>query len=71
MTELMQRAGFRTAYQLAKASGGSIPITTAHRLVTSKGRPKRVDLATLDALCDVLGADASELLERDKKPRHR
>lgn len=62
MTELMKPRGLKTAYQLAKASKGAINQTTALRLMN---KPARVDLRTLDALCDTLGCKPSELLARD------
>lgn len=55
-----------TPYSLAKASKGAINQTTAKRLIDG---PKRVDLATLDVLCDVFGVEPGELWERDKKRR--
>jgi DNA-binding Xre family transcriptional regulator len=69
LPDLMAERGVRTAYALAKASRGAIPITTAARLVEANGRPKRIDLATLDALCDVFGVGPGDLLEREKKRR--
>jgi len=67
--ELMEEHGLKNAYQLAKASGGRIPMTSAYRLVESKGRPGRIDLDTLQALCDVFDCDPGELLERESKRR--
>lgn len=68
----MAAAGLSTAYALSKASGGAIPITTAHRLVTAKDRPKRIDLDTLEALCAVLDCAPGELFEREAtSPRRR
>jgi DNA-binding Xre family transcriptional regulator len=67
LPELMHRRGLKGAYALAKASRGAIPISTAQRLVA--GAMKRIDFGTLDVLCDVLDADPSELLERDKAKR--
>lgn len=61
-----------TAYALEKASrekSARIPMSTAHRLVSTKGKPDRVDLRTLDALCDVFGVEPGDLWERDKKRR--
>lgn len=69
LPDLMAARGMHTAYALAKASRGEIPITTAARLVESGGRPKRIDMATLDALCDVFGVGPGDLLEREKKRR--
>lgn len=58
----------RTAYGLAKLSRGAISLTTAHRLVEADGKPARVDLKTLDAICDTLRVDPTELFERDAIP---
>ena len=65
LPELMEARGLTTAYALAKASGGAIPITTANRLVVAKGRPKRIDMDTLAALCVLLDCDPGDLLERE------
>ena len=61
---LDKRAIKRTPYSLAKASKGAINQTTAKRLIDG---PKRVDLATLDVLCDVFGCEPGDLWERDTK----
>ena len=61
-----------TAYALEKASrekASRIPMSTAHRLVTTKGKPERVDLRTLDALCIVFGCEPGDLWERDTTRR--
>lgn len=65
LPELMAAQKLRTAYALAKASKGAIPISTAHRLVEAEGKPDRIDMRTLDALCDTLKCKPSELLARD------
>jgi DNA-binding Xre family transcriptional regulator len=67
LAELMAQRGLTTAYQLAKASRGRISQMKAYRLVESAGRPTRIELATLDALCDTLDVGPGELLERDKR----
>ena len=36
-------------------------------LVRSEGKPARVDLVTLEALCDVFGVRPGELLEHEPK----
>lgn len=54
-----------TAYALAKASGGAINGTLARRLMNQKNPPQRVDMRTLDILCDVFGCSETELLARD------
>jgi DNA-binding Xre family transcriptional regulator len=65
LPELMTARGIPTAYALAKASHGAIPITTANRLVVAKHRPKRIDMETLEALCAVLDVEPGELFERE------
>lgn len=64
LPELMRqhKPPITTAYQLAKLSRGAINQTTAARLLDT---PARVDMKTLDALCDTLGCKPSELLARD------
>lgn len=63
---LMAREGMRNAYALMKASKGEMTITTATRLVRADGKPKRVDLATLDTLVRIFHlTDMNELWERD------
>lgn len=69
LPELMAAKGITTAYQLAKASNGRLTQTTAQRLVKANGHPDAIQFRVLDVLCDVLGVEPSELLERDKKPR--
>lgn len=61
-----------TAYAIAKASGGRISMSAAHRLVRNEGRIQRIDADMLDALADVFNIKSmDELLERDKKRRGR
>lgn len=67
--ELMAAAGLPTAYALAKATEGRLSMTNAHHLVEKKGNTRRVDMRTLEILCDVFGVGPGELLERDKKRR--
>jgi DNA-binding Xre family transcriptional regulator len=62
LPELMKPRGIKTAYQLAQVSKGRINQTTALRLMNN---PARVDMRTLDALCDTLGCKPSELFARD------
>ena len=45
--------------------------STLYRLARRRGRVKYLDSALLDALCDVLGVEPGELLERDGKRRVR
>ena len=66
---LMEREGMKNAYALMKASKGEMTITTAMRLVKADGKPKRVDLATLDTLVRIFDLkDMNELWERDDMP---
>jgi DNA-binding Xre family transcriptional regulator len=73
LPELMEARGMKSAYALMKASAGAMNITTAVRLVEAEGKPKRIDMTTLDVLCDIFNVGPGELLERDKpaKPRKR
>jgi len=67
MAELLDGKKLKhTGYALSQASKGAINQTTADRLI--KG-PKRVDLKTLDVLCEVFGVEPGELWERDTKRR--
>jgi DNA-binding Xre family transcriptional regulator len=52
-----------TPYQLAKASGERISLSTAYRLVQRKGRVANFDADMLAALCDVLGVQPGDLFE--------
>ena len=58
-----------SAYKLAKASAGRISMSAAYRLVAAEGRLQLFDASLLDALCDVLGVEPTELLQRDKTKR--
>jgi DNA-binding Xre family transcriptional regulator len=69
LPDLMKSRGMHNAYSLMKASRGALTITTAVRLVDSDGKPKRIDMTTLDTLCDIFGVGPGELLERDKPRR--
>lgn len=69
LPELMRERGMRSAYALMKASRGEMNITTAARLVAANGHPTRLDMTTLDTLCDIFGVGPGDLLEREKKRR--
>ena len=58
-----------TAYTLAQRSRGRISPSTLYRLVRSRGRVRYLDGDLLDALCDVLGLQPGDLLERESKPK--
>jgi DNA-binding Xre family transcriptional regulator len=62
----MEKRGLKNAYALMRASSGRLTITTASRLVAANGRPKRVDLATLETLCHMFGAGPGDLLIPDE-----
>ena len=54
-----------TAYELAKRSGGRIPMSRAYRLQT--GEFTSISAPVLDALCDVFGLDnPGPIFEREK-----
>lgn len=57
-----EKKGITTAYQLQKAM--NIPPAMAARLW--KGEMKMIALSTLDALCEVLDCEVSDLIERKK-----
>lgn len=63
--ELLDARGL-TPYALAKASEGRISESTAYRLTRMRGRVANFDAQMLEALCDVLGVEPGELLERDQ-----
>lgn len=64
LPELMEKRGL-TRYALAKQSGGRISLSTAYRLVEMEGDLETFGNAILEALCDVLQVEPSELFERD------
>ena len=56
-----------TAYEIAKRSGGRISPSTLYRLNRKRGAVELFSADLLEALCDVLGVEPGELLERDRK----
>ena len=68
LPELLAEHGI-TAYTLAQRSKGRISPSTLYRLVRSRGRVRYLDADLLEALCDVLGVAAGDLLERQTKSR--
>ena len=64
--ELLEKAEV-TPYYLAKRSGGRISLSAAYRYVRMRGRVKSFDAEVLEALCDVLGVEPGDLLEREKR----
>lgn len=69
LPDLMEAHGLHNAYALMRASKGELTITTAARLVKADGKPKRIDMETLDALCRLFGVEnMNDLFERDDVP---
>ena len=64
LAELMEPRGL-TAYALAQQSDGRISTSALYRLLKTDGRARYLDSELLDALCDVLDVEPSELLERE------
>lgn len=64
----MTRDGIANAHDLAKRSGGRIPITTAYRLVSHGGRLDKRLAGLLEALCDLFKVEPGELLQREPAP---
>jgi DNA-binding Xre family transcriptional regulator len=56
-----------SAYALSKRSGGRISMSTAYRLAKLSGRVQNFDAEMLEVLCEVLGVEPSELLQRERK----
>ena len=70
LPELLLERGL-TPYAVAKASGGRIDQSTLYRLQRKRGRVDLFSAELLEALCDVLGVEPGELLERDAPKRKR
>ena len=68
ITELLAERSM-TPYALAMGSKGRISLSAAHRLAREGGRVKLFSAALLDALCDTLNVEPSELLEREPQPK--
>lgn len=60
-----------TAYELAKRSGGRLDMSTLYRLTRKRGVVRYLDMELAQALCDTLGIEPAELLERDGKRKGR
>lgn len=67
--ELMRASKIPTAYALQKASAGRLSMTNAAHLVERGGNTSRVDMRTLEVLCDIFDVGPGELFEREKKQR--
>lgn len=62
--EILEERGL-TACHLAKNSGGRISLSAAYRYVRLRGRVKSFDGDLLATMCDVVGVEPGQLLERD------
>jgi DNA-binding Xre family transcriptional regulator len=71
INELLRERGL-TAYALAKRSEGRLGLRMAYRLTKQRGRFSTIRADVLEALCDALGVEPGELLERaPRKGRRR
>lgn len=68
LPELLDQRGM-TGYALSMASGGRISLSAAYRLMRLRGKLKMFDAEILEDLCDVLGVEPGDLLERTPKKR--
>lgn len=59
--EVMRSRGFKTTYQLARATG--LPVQTLDKVVKDNGG---ISYKTLDRLCEVLDCEVEELLKHIK-----
>lgn len=67
--ELLREKGM-TPYKLARLSEGRISLSTLYRIIRADGQAPTFESKLLDAICDILGAQPAELMERDgEKPR--
>src|SRR6266542_6007004 len=64
--EMLEERGL-TGYALSVATGGKISMSTVYRWVRARGRIQTIDTGLLDALCEALGAQPGEVLERQRK----
>ncbi len=68
LPELLEDRGW-TGYMLSVATRGKISMSTVYRWTRARGRIKTLDTGLLDALCEAMGAEPGEVLERDTKGR--
>ena len=68
--ELLERRGL-TPYALASQSEGRISMSTAYRINRQRGRLKCFDADLVEALCDILKVEPSDLFERAPKQGRR
>lgn len=63
LPELLEERAL-TAYALSVQAKGRLDMSTLYRVVRANGEMRYFDSDLLDALCDVLDVEPSELLER-------
>ena len=68
--ELLQERGL-TGYALSVATGGKISMSTVYRWVRARGRIHTIDTDLLEALCEAVDAEPAEVIELERKRRHR
>lgn len=68
LPELLEERGL-TAYAVAQQSGGRIEQSGLYRLMRKRGKVRYIDADLMEALCDVLGVEPGDLLEREGKRR--
>jgi len=64
LRELLEQRGMAQTELQAKTGLGYSTINALYH-----GKTDRVEFATLDVLCDVLGCEINDLLERESKPK--
>jgi DNA-binding Xre family transcriptional regulator len=70
LPELLEERGL-TGYALVQLAGGRIGTASLYRLVQRKGKVRYLDAELLETLCDVLGVEPGELLERESRKERR
>lgn len=60
-----------TPYKLAVLSEGRISLSTLYRILRADGYASTFESKLLDAICDVLGVEPGELLERGSSTKKR
>jgi DNA-binding Xre family transcriptional regulator len=70
LPELLEERGL-TGYALVQLADGRISSASLYRLVQRKGNVRYLDAELLETLCDVLGVEPGELLEREGRKARR
>jgi DNA-binding Xre family transcriptional regulator len=66
LPEVLDERGL-TGYAVVQLANGRISTTALYRLMQRKGRVRYIDGELLETLCEVLGVEPGDLLERDTK----